>query len=284
MALHFLEQALVDRAFRPAGCRIEDVGAVTHQRKNALVPDFGQFFCRGWFTDYRILVQLPVARVEDAAVRGFDQQRVALGNRVRKRKVGNPEWTDFEAAMIFVDDMQLDLVDQPCFLQLAPDQLGREGSCVDRHIQLGREIRHCADMILVTVRQHDSLELVDAILDEFQIGEYEIDPGVLIARKRHAQIDHQPASLAAVEIDIHANLARSPQGKEKQFVFGGEIFLQAARSARMARPSSVRSASTTSNRSVCSSNRIARPPVATTFAGRPISFFMRAINPSMRAT
>src|SRR5690606_7065620 len=64
----------------------------------------------------------------------------------------------------------------------------------------------------------------------------------------------------------------------------GELHRDAALSARMASPSRVRSASTASKRSVASSNSTASPPVAITFAGRPISARIRAISPSIIAT
>ena len=284
MALHLFQQTLVHRAFRSARGRIENVGAIANQRKNALVSDCGQFFFSGRLADDRIFVELPVARMEHAAVRCVDQQGVAFGNRVRQRNIRYFERADCEAAMIGVDHPQFHPAHQASFFKLSPHEVSSERRGVDRHAQFGSEIRYRADMIFVCMGQDDRIKLVGTILDEFQICKDQIHTGVLVSREGHAQIDHQPSALTTIEIDVHSDFARPAKCEEKQFVFGGEILLQAARSANMAKPSNVRSASTASNRSVCSSNRMASPPVATTLAGRPISFFIRAISPSIKAT
>ena len=203
---------------------------------------------------------------------------------MREREVGDLERADFEAAVVVRNYMQFDLVDQSRFGQFASNKVGSERRGIDRHAQIGREVRHCADMILMRMGQHDRVELLAAFFDKFQIGEDQVDARVLVPRKGHAQIDHQPPALATVEVDVHADFARAAKREEQQFVFGSEILLHAARSASMASPSRVRSESTASNSSVCSSNRIASPPVATTLTGRPISFFIRAIRPSIRPT
>ena len=130
------------------------------------------------------------------------------------------------------------------------------------------------------VGQDDPDQVLLALLDEFQIGEDQFSPRILIRAEGHAQIDHQPFPVSPIEVDVHANLARTAERTKQQFLAG----LHLAFSARMAMPSRVRSASTASKMSVCLSNRIASPPVAITLAGRPISARIRAISPSIMAT
>ena len=283
--LDLLQQPLEHRAFRPAGRRIENVGAVADQRKDTLVADFGKLFFGRRFADNRVFVELPVAGVEDLAMRRVDQQGVPLGDRMRERDIGNLERTHPEATVVFLDNVQLDRAFEVGLFQLAPDQFRRERRRVDGDAEIGREIRDRPDVVFMRVSQDDGLEVLRALFDEFEIGENEIHARILPTRKAHAEIDHQPAALAAVEIDVHPDLAGPAEGQEQQFVFGFEIFLhEDARSASIARPSRVRSLSTASNRSVISSNNSASPPVATTLAGRPISFFIRATSPSISAT
>ena len=275
----------IDRAFRSAGVRIEDIGAFAHERGHAFVPDRPQFLFGLRLSDDGIFVQLPVAGMEDASVRRVDQQSVAFGDGVRQRHVATGERPQFERFVAFFHHVQFDVPQEIRLFQLAADQFGGERRGIDRHAQFGGEIRHRADVILVPVGQNDRFELVEPGFDEIEIGKDQIDAGILSAGKGHAQIDHQPPAPAAVEVDVHSDFAGPAQGKKQQFVFGFEIFLHAmARSASMARPFRVSSLSTASNRSVCSSNRTARPPVATTVTGRPISFFMRATSPSIIAT
>ena len=218
-------------------------------------------------------------------MRRIDEERIALGDRVRQRKIGNFERSDPEAAVILLDDMEFDRVFQIRFLQLAADEFGGERRRVKRHAEIGGEIGDRADMIFMRMRKDDRFEILGPVFDEFEVCEHQVDAGILPARKAHPQVDHQPPTLAAVEIDVHPDFARTAQGQEQQFVFGLEILLhEDARSASMARPSRVRSLSTASNRSVISSNSNARPPVATTRAGRPICVFIRATSPSISAT
>ena len=296
VARDFFHQRTMDGAFRARGVRIEHIGRIAHQCEHAFIADFAQFFLGGRFADDRIVIKLPVARVENAAMRRVDQQRVALGNRVRQREVGDGEWAKLNFTVIFFDDDDLDLAEQPGLFQLARDQIGGERRRIKRHAQLAREIGNRADVILVRVRKDDADQVLAALLDEIEIGEDQLDTGIFIARKGHAEIDHDPLALAAVEIDVHANLPGTAKGEKQEFVFGGKIFLQcvsgsvredqaaSACLASMARPSSVRSASTWSKISVASSNNMASPPVATTFAGRPISAFILATMPSIIAT
>ena len=146
--------------------------------------------------------------------------------------------------MVVRDHIHLDLIEQAGLVELAPDEVRGERRGVDRHAEIGCEIRDSADMVLMRMRQHDGLELIAALLDEFEIGEHQVDAGILVAREGHPEIDHQPASLTPVQIDVHADLARSAQGEEQQFVFGGHVLLHAERPASMPRPFSVRSEST----------------------------------------
>ena len=285
MTLNLFEKALVDRSFRTARRGIEDVGAVADEREDTLIAHLGQFLVRSRLANDGILVELPVAGMENTAMRGIDQQGIAFRDRVRERDIGHLERADLEAAVIVGNGVELHLAQHARLFQLPTDQFHRERRRIDGHTEVGREVRDRADMVFMRMGQHDGFELVDAFLDEIEVRKYQVDTGILGSRERHAQIDHQPAALAAVQVDVHANFARPAKGQEQQFVFGSEIFLQAeALSARMARPVSVRSLSTASNRSVISSNRSARPPVATTFAGRPISPFIRDTRPSISAT
>ena len=179
-----------------------------------------------------------------------------------------------------VDHLELYLLEQARFLQLVSHKPRSERCRIKRHAQFLCEIGHGADMVLMRMSQHYANEVLLALLDEFQIGEDQLGAGILVGAKGHAQIDHQPLAVSPIEVDVHPDLARSPERAEQQFLAGFHL----AFSARMAMPSRVRSASTASKMSVCWSNRMARPPVAMTRAGRPISLRIRAINPSIMAT
>jgi hypothetical protein len=75
-------------------------------------------------------------------------------------------------------------------------------------------------MVLMPVRQDDAEQVLAALLDEFQIGQDQLDAGIGRIGEGHAEIDHQPFAAAAVEIDVHADLARAAKGEKEEFVLG----------------------------------------------------------------
>ena len=88
---------------------IENIGRIAHQREHALVADRAEFGRGRRHAKLRRIVDLPVAGVENPAVRGIDHQRVALWNRVRQRQIAKAERAELEAALI-IDDVELDLI------------------------------------------------------------------------------------------------------------------------------------------------------------------------------
>ena len=300
---HRLGEAAANARLRTRRLGVEHVGRIAHEHVDALVADRGQRLRRRRRADHRCRVDLPVAGVEHLARRRFDQQRAGLGDRVRQFDEGNAEWPDLEGLGV-LDDLQLYAVADALFVQLAADQARGELGRVERHAEVLGEIRQRADMILMPVCQHDADEVVEAFLDEGEVGQDHVDTGVSGVGEGDAAIHHQPLAVAAIEIDVHADLSRAAKGAEEQFVVSGchsdlsgkmsvrpsaRIGASAygqliwAFSAMMASPCIVRSASTWSKTSVCRSNSVARPPVAITFTGRPTSSFIRATNPSIIA-
>ena len=122
--------------------------------------------------------------------------------------------------MVFLDDVELDFAQQPRFLELARNEVGGERRGVERNAQFTREIGDGADVVLVRVGEHDAEQVARALFDELEIGEHQVDARVFVAREGHAQIDHQPLAVAAIQVDVHADFARTSKGKEKQFLFG----------------------------------------------------------------
>ena len=165
------------------------------------------------------VVELPVAGVEDAAVGRVDQQRIALGDRMGERDVAEAERPEAEIAL-HLDDVELDLVGQPLLLELAGDQAGGERRRVERHAEIVGEIGDGADMVLMAVGEDDAEQVVAPLLDEGEVGQDQLDARIGRVGEGHAEIDHDPFALAAVEIDVHADLARAAEREEEQFLAG----------------------------------------------------------------
>ena len=203
---HDAHQAIAHIGFAAGGFGVEDVGAVSDQRQDAAVADGGQLRGRSRRAHLRRIIQLPVAGVEDAAIGRIDDERVAFGDGVGKRDIGETERAQLERAA-HGDDLELHLVLQPFFLQLLRNQAGGERGGIERHLQFSGEIGDGADMIFMAVGEHDAEQILAALLDEGEIGQHHVDAGIARVTKGHAEIDHHPFALAAIEIDVHANLA-----------------------------------------------------------------------------
>ena len=72
-------------------------------------------------------------------------------------------------------------------------------------------------MVLVAVSQDDPGKPLLLVLDELEVGQDELDPGIVGIGEGQAEVDHDPLAAAAVEIDVHADLARAAERAEKQF-------------------------------------------------------------------
>ena len=169
----------------------------------------------GWLAENWSLVDLPVARVEYSAVRSLDQESVPLGNGVRQRDIGQLERSNLKAR-IAGDDIELNLPGKPLLFELFGDQARGERCGVERRLQVGGKVRNGADMVLVPVGQDNAGEAVPLAFDELEVRKNEIDARVIGVGESEAEVDHQPFALRAVEIDVHADLARSAERAEQQ--------------------------------------------------------------------
>lgn len=73
-------------------------------------------------------------------------------------------------------------------------------------------------MILVRMGQHDRQQIVTALLDECRIRQHDIDPRQPVIGKADTKIDDQPFALAAIQVEIHPDLAASAQRQEQKIV------------------------------------------------------------------
>ena len=75
-------------------------------------------------------------------------------------------------------------------------------------------------MVLMAVGEDDAEQVVALLLDEVEVGQDQLDAGIVGIGEGQAEIDHQPFALAAVEIDVHADLARAAEREEEEFFAG----------------------------------------------------------------
>ena len=80
-------------------------------------------------------------------------------------------------------------------------------------------------MILMRMGQHDAQDLIGVFLDERRVGQDEFDARRRLVAKCNAQVHHNPFAIIgrpeAVEIEVHSDFVRPPEGQEHEFVVLG---------------------------------------------------------------
>ena len=71
-------------------------------------------------------------------------------------------------------------------------------------------------MILVRTGQHDRQQSISLALDEGGVGHQHIDPRHGVTGEGDAKIHHDPAALAGIKIEVHADLTRAAERHEMQ--------------------------------------------------------------------
>src|ERR1700761_9734891 len=78
-------------------------------------------------------------------------------------------------------------------------------------------------MVFMAMGKHDADQIVEPFLDESEVGQDDIDAGIMRVGEGDAAIDHQPLAVTAIEIDVHGNLARSAECDEQEFFVGSHL-------------------------------------------------------------
>ena len=217
-------QAVAHLRFRTGSARIEDVGRVADHGEHAFPAEGFEVIDRGQRPDQRRRVKLPVARVQHIAERGAERERMRFGNRVRDAHQAAIEWPDHEplARRNHVQRSALD----PCIVELASQHRCGEPGAVDGTAQPFPEVGQRAEVILVSMRQHQTGQTLPALGDEGRIGQHNLDPWQGFVGKAEPQVDHQPLAVQLIQIEIEPDFAGATEGHEQQLPFRHPLALQ----------------------------------------------------------
>ena len=116
-----------------------------------------------------------------------------------------------------LDEHRLDAV----FAALLRDQRQRELRADDRDVgpQLEQE-RDGADVVLVRVGQHQRLDVVEAVLDVPQVGQDQVDAGLVVAGEQHPAVDDQQPAEMLENGHVAADFADAAQRGDPQAAGG----------------------------------------------------------------
>ena len=196
-------------AFRGRETRHLGVGGVGHEQIHALFTEPGEGPQIRDPTVERQLVHLEVTGVQDGAARGADEDRQRVRNRVVDSRELAVEDTDLLALTLGDGQgVRLDLV----FLQLGLDHRQRQRRTDQRDVGLEpQKVRHGPDVVLMTMREHDRLDVIHPLLDVLEVRQDQVDPGVMVLREEHPAVDDQQPSSVLDDGHVAANLAQTTE-------------------------------------------------------------------------
>jgi hypothetical protein len=87
------------------------------------------------------------------------------------------------------------------------DKGKRERGSVNWSIDVGQHVRHGADVILVTMRQHQGPDLPPFLLEPGQVRGDQVDAELVGIGKHHARVDHNRGLAPRDREHVHPELA-----------------------------------------------------------------------------
>ncbi len=190
------------------------VGGVDHEQVDALLPQPRERAQVGDPAVQRQLVHLEVAGVQDGAGGGADGD----GQRVRDGVVDGDE-----LALERAEPLGLALADgerqrgDPVLLELGLDQGQRELRAEQRDVGLEpQQVGHRADVVLVAVGEHDRLDVVEAVGDVLEVGQDQVDAGLVVLGEQHAAVDDQQLAVDLEHGHVAADLSQTAERHDAQ--------------------------------------------------------------------
>ena len=206
----------------------EHVGRIADQRLDAGIPDRPEGRRLEGLADQRRRVHLEVAAVQDPTRGRVDHEAGRLRNGMRHRHEAHGEGAGMGHMRPGVGlPHRAGVVARA--LHLALGKRRGEAPRIDRRLESRPEDAERAHVVLVAMGDEDRLQPVGAGLDPGRIGHDQLD-----ARRRghvregHADVDEDEALGVlwpeAVEIHVHADLARAAERDVDQPILPGHVF------------------------------------------------------------
>ena len=191
------------------------VGGVGEEQVDPLLAEPGEGPQVGDPAVERELVHLEVAGVQHGAGAGADRDREGVGDGVvdgDELELERPE----RQPVTLLDDV-VDRLLEPVLAELGVEQREGQLGADERDVPaLAQEVRRGADVVLVTVGQHETLDGVEPVPDGVEVREDQVDPGVVVLREQDATVDDEQAVVVLEDGHVAADLAEAAQGDDPQ--------------------------------------------------------------------
>jgi len=156
--------------------------------------------------------------VQDQAGRGADGDRERVRDGVVDREELQVERT-VRAVLPFGDLGELR--GETVFLALGGEQGEGEPGADDRHVgPHPQQERDRADVVLVAVREHQRVHLVEAVLDGAEVGQDQVDAGLVVLGEQHAAVDDQQPAVVLEHGHVPTDLADPTERDHPQTTIG----------------------------------------------------------------
>ena len=182
------------------------VGRVGEEEVDPLLPQPGERAQVGDPAVERQLVHLEVAGVQHQPGAGADRDGERVGDRVVDRDELELERAEVEpvARLHLVVDGLLEPVLAELGVEQGQGQLGADERDV---AALAEEVRRGADVVLVAVGEDQRLDLVEAVPDRVEVGEDQVDAGVVLLGEEDAAVDDQQPTVVLEDGHVATDLA-----------------------------------------------------------------------------
>ena len=214
-------EGLSDEPLRAGHAGPLRVRRVPEQEIDAAVSELGELPDIGAEAVDRRVVELVVARVQDAAGRGLEHDRHAVRDRVRHAYEVSPERPDLHGLGIRIDLLQLRDVQEPVLVELRLDEPERQLRPPDlRDADRPHQIRQRAYMVLVRMREEQGADLTVVLLQVPEVREDQVDPEVLVAREGEPCVDDHDLAADLVDHHVLAHFAEAAERDDSQCLVG----------------------------------------------------------------
>ena len=102
----------------------------------------------------------------------------------------------------------VDRLPEPVLAELGVEEGEGQLGADERDVAaLAQEVRRGADVVLVAVGQHERLDLVEPVSDRVEVGEDQVDAGVVLLGEEDAAVDDQQATVVLEDGHVATDLA-----------------------------------------------------------------------------
>jgi hypothetical protein len=186
------------------------VGRVDHEQVDALLAEPGEPPQVGDPPVQRKLVHLEVAGVQHQTRPGPDRHGQGVRDGVVDRQELEVEVAEGDPFGVLdaTGDGALDAVLADLLLQQRQGELGADQRDVRT---LPQQVRDGADVVLVAVRQHQGLDVVQPVGDDVEARQDEVDPRVVVLGEEHPAVDDQQLPVVLQHRHVATDVAESAE-------------------------------------------------------------------------